>query len=139
MRGGRDGAEVAFMLGICGIDLIMTGGGRVLPFLAEHFAAFTCCSFSFVSRLEGGRGGSLASEKGGGTPRSLPVSIEGLRLEGAGPRDNALIEETLEVIEAKDSLESRRTSCCWEALCGRRGGRAGEGLWAPFVEYNNGD
>lgn len=116
---------MVFMLVTWGIDFVMSGGGRGLPLLAVCFADFACCS---RSRLEGGRGGRIASESGGGRPRSLPVSAEGLRLAVAWPRDNVLIEETFEVIDARDSLDSRRTSCCWEALCDKRGGRAGEAL-----------
>ena len=72
----------------------------------------------------GGKGGSFVGSNTGAITRVL-VSIEGV-LEAdvlAVPLDKAEIEETLEVMEAMDSLESRLLS----GSDGLLGGRAGEG------------
>ena len=72
----------------------------------------------------GGKGGSFVASYTGAITRAL-VSIEGV-LEAdvlAVPLDKAEIEETLEVMEAMDSVESRLLS----GSDGLLGGRAGEG------------
>ena len=135
-RGGREGVGGTWRTSCTdttlGVDLADLSG--TLPFS-------TCC----VGVRFGGRGGRFAGSNFGGI--LLPPSIEGVREADvrAVPLESAEIEEIFEVVEAMDSIESRRLSGSEGLLGGRagdnfveslRGGRRGGGVgfggWAIF-------
>jgi hypothetical protein len=94
-------------IGNVGVDLVVTRG------------TFVVLALSSNSRLEGGRGGSLASPNAGGS-FLCESTDEALVVVDPWLRD---IPDIVELIDCSEELDPRRTSCV-EVF---RGGRAGVG------------
>lgn len=125
-RGGSEGRLSGGppRVGNVGIDRVGSNCAlTILEAMAALEFSFSWACAASRSFLEGGRGGRVASSRGGG---SLLLS-EGI----------VLVRDSEDMVDLTDSFELRRTAKdCVEAL---RGGKAGDGLsWSESLRGNCG-